>query len=57
MFALQVTCIRRVCREAGIKAEGSTMDMILRLREMSITRSSFDKAYEKIFGCSGELYL
>lgn len=50
----QVTYIRRICKEAGVSQNGSAMDMIIRLRDMSITRGQFDSAYEKIFGTSGK---
>lgn len=37
----------------GVRSDGSRMDIIVRLRDMSVTKSSFDNAYEKVFGCTG----
>ena len=45
-----------MCKELGLKAEGSSFDMILRMRDVSLNRSSFDWAYEKVFGKTGIVY-
>ncbi len=42
-----------MCKEVGVSAKGSAMDMILRMREQSVSRGQFDWAYQKVFGASG----
>ncbi|KAL3887374.1 hypothetical protein ACJMK2_027316, partial [Sinanodonta woodiana] len=49
----KVSVIRRLCRQMGIRPEGSAMDMIVRMREKSVSKGPFDLAYEKVFGTSG----
>ena len=56
IYSFKVTAIRKMCKELGLKAEGSSFDMILRMRDVSLNRSSFDWAYEKVFGKTGIVY-
>ncbi|XP_062600986.1 uncharacterized protein LOC134262628 [Saccostrea cucullata] len=49
----KTSAIKRMCRELGVKQGNSSVDMILKLRDLSINRSQFDLAYEKVFGCTG----
>ncbi len=45
--------VRRFCRILGLKAEGSKLDMLCRLRDKSLSKAKFDHAYTKLYGHSG----
>jgi len=49
----QKETIKRFCRELDIASTGSKMDMILRIRQLSMSATQYNAVYEKIFGISG----
>ncbi len=49
----KVDTVRRFCKILGLKAHGSKLDILCRLRDQSVSKAKFDHAYTKLYGHSG----
>ncbi|XP_026103390.1 uncharacterized protein LOC113074880 [Carassius auratus] len=53
LYKKKVSVIRKLCRECGIDAIGSKSDLLERLSSEMISRQTYDKVFEQIWGASG----